>query len=96
MEANLLPVLSNLGIGGFSIYIMWRMFDANSKEREKHISSAQLEREKYIAIVTDTHKNFNEYQQRVQQDVMEQLSKNTEVLSKNADALSRVLNHFSK
>lgn len=96
MEANILPVLSNLGIGGFSIYIMWRMFDANGKEREKHTQTAQLEREKYIGMVTDTHRNFNDYQQRVQADVMEQLSKNTEVLSKNADVLARVLNHFSK
>lgn len=86
---SLLPVLSNLGIGGFAIYIMWKMFDANSKEREKHTISTQLEREKYISIATDTQRNFNAYQERVQSDIMTQLSKNT-------DALTRVLDHFSQ
>lgn len=86
---SILPVLSNLGIGGFAIYIMWRMFDANQKEREAHRTSAQLEREKYMSIVTDTHKSFSTYQEKVQTDVMVQLGRNT-------DALSRVLDHFSK
>lgn len=82
---SLLPVLSNLGIGGFAIYIMWKMFDANSREREKHMISTQLEREKYMTIVTEGQKEFNLYQNRVQTDVMSQLSRNTEVLSRVLD-----------
>lgn len=89
VESSLLPVLSNLGIGGFAIFIMWKMFDANGKEREKHTASAQLEREKYLSMATETQKNFNLYQERVQSDIMSQLDKNT-------DTLTRVLDHFSK
>lgn len=86
---SLLPVLSNLGIGGFAIYIMWRMFDSNGKERDRHMLAAQLERDKYLLMSTEAQERFSVYQERVQNDVMEQLSKNT-------DALSRVLDHFAK
>lgn len=89
MDSNLLPVIGNLGVAGFAIWIMWKMFDSNTKERDRHLVSSQLEREKYMGIVTETQKNFDVYQQKVQEDVMSQLSKNT-------DALTRVLDHFSK
>jgi hypothetical protein len=26
----------NLGIGGFAIYIMWRMYESSAKERNEH------------------------------------------------------------
>lgn len=83
----LLPIFTNLGIGGFAIYIMWRMFDSNTKEREKHTTSAQLEREKYIGMVNDSQKEFNLYQQTVQKDIMTQLGKNTDAFTRVFDML---------
>lgn len=86
---SLLPGLSSLGIGGFAIFIMWKMFEANGKERDRHTIAAQLEREKYMGIINEGQKSFNLYQEKVQTDVMGQLARNT-------DALSRVIDHFGK
>lgn len=87
--SSILPLVSNLGIGGFAIFIMWKMFDSNAKEREKHMAAAEAERERYLSMVTKGHEAFRAYQERVQTDIMMQLSKNT-------DVLSRVLSHFSR
>lgn len=88
MDTSLLPIVGNLGVAGFAIWIMWKMFDSNTRERDKHLGSSQIEREKYMGLITETQKSFDIYQQKVQDDILGQLHKNT-------DALTRVLDHFT-
>lgn len=81
--------LPQFGLAGFSIFIMWRMYEAQSAEREKHNLSSGLEREKHLIMLNDTHKEFGLFQEKVRTEIMNQLHKNT-------SAFERVLEHFSQ
>jgi hypothetical protein len=87
MEADLFPVLSQLGVAAFAIYVMWQMSNSNTKERDKHLETSRLEREKFMLAINEATKAFNEFQEKVRTEIMDQLNKNT-------SAFQRVLDRF--
>lgn len=82
-----LSALIQLGIAGPALFIMWKMYDANTKERDRYHQSSTLEREKFLSQINETHKEFGLFQEKVRTEIMAQLSKNT-------SAFEKVLDHF--
>ena len=87
MDTQLLPLVGNLGVAGFAIYVMWRMSESNNKEREKHLDNARMEREKFMSEINEAGKTHNLFQEKVRTEIMEQLNQNT-------SAFQRVLDHY--
>lgn len=69
MEAQLLPVLANLGVAGFAIYIMWRKDQA-----------AATERDSFLEEIKEREMAFRQLEEQIRDKVFSQLAKNTEVL----------------
>jgi hypothetical protein len=79
-----ITAIANFGVAGFAIYIMWRMYDANKKERENNDTHTRAEREKFNVKFEDQVKTHNIFQEKVRNELMTQLRK-------NSDAFERVL-----
>jgi hypothetical protein len=56
---------------------MWRMYDANSKERAQHLDTSRMEREKFMLEINEATKTHNLFQKEVREEIMGQLNKNT-------------------
>jgi hypothetical protein len=87
MDTDILPLIANLGVAGFAIYIMWRMSETNTKERQREAEHSRLEREKFLLELNEVAKDFNAFQEKVRTEIMDQLNKNT-------SAFQRVLDRF--
>lgn len=77
-----LSTIANFGVAGFAIYIMWKMYDSNTREREKHLVISQQEREKFMTQINDVTKEHNLLQTEVRDKIIDQLNKNTAAFEK--------------
>lgn len=93
---QIINALPNFGLAGFAIFIMWRMYESNAAERDKHNTSSALEREKHLTLLNEAHKEFGLFQEKVRTEIMGQLGQVTNQQQKNTSAFEKVLEHFSK
>jgi hypothetical protein len=75
----------NLGIGGFAILVMWWMFQASGKERERH--DARMDK---------LMGSFRELEHDVRDKVMGLLMQNSKVMQENTKTIERVLDHLRR
>ena len=78
METSLLPVLANLGVAGFAIYIMWR------KDQ-----SAAEERTRFLKEIGERENAFRTLEEQVRNQIFTQLTENTKVLENVLKRLKR-------
>lgn len=62
-ETQLLPIASNLGVAGFAIWILWKMFDSNQREREdNNLYIRGLEKEVRDKVLTQLAENTKAFE----------------------------------
>lgn len=77
--------ISNLGVAGFSILVMWWMYQSASKERKA-----------YDERLDKRDENYRELEREVRTSVTTQLMASTSALYENSKVMERVLNMLTK
>lgn len=81
MEPSITQLLPNLGIAGFAIWIMWKMYDTSQRRfKEKD--------QEFIGEINKRDASFRELEKEVRTSIMSQLAENT-------NAMSRVIDHIN-
>lgn len=71
----------DLGISGFSLLVMWWMYESNRKERKEHFDF-------FVVSLTEREVAFRQLEREVREKMLAQLHENTQVYK-------RVLDHFN-
>lgn len=75
MEMDILDIIKTLGITGFALWIMWKMYE--------HSSSRFAEKDKqFIEEISRRETGMREIEKEVRTSIMLQLSQNTEAMRK--------------
>lgn len=111
MQTPILTEITNLGIAGFSIWIMWRLAQAfiqRSKEKDAEQSEERhSERTSFMDLVREQQTNFTEsikdkeatlreVETEFRTRVMEQLSENTKLLENTSKILDKAITVLQK
>ncbi len=93
-----IATFTNLGLAGFSIWIMWKMYDSSTKERAAYSarmkekdSELSAEIDKRDARNSEQQKIFTDYTIKVHNEGMERISENTKALDINTTATNDMI-----
>lgn len=90
MDATQLPgIAANLGVAGFAMYIMWRMYVASSDRLKEKDEELIREIDKRESRNEKQDEAFRSYVREVQEKTMQQLNRNTDVLDRAIKVLDK-------
>ena len=90
MPTDLLPVIANLGVAGFAIWVMYKMHILSSERFEQKDASYAAQVEKHQA----TMHRHEEYVKQIQAETMISLRQATDVIKENTHALNNAIAFF--
>lgn len=89
MTLDPLPIVTNLGIAGFALWVMYKMYlNSSARFKEKDIELIQ-EIDKRDRRNERAEEAFRVYAREVQNKTTEQMIENTKVLSRVMDVLGK-------
>ncbi len=83
------PVITNLGIAGFSIWVMYKMYLVSSARFKEKYRELIEEIDKTDRRNEDSEREFREYAKAVRDKTMAQMAENTKALDRVIQFLDR-------
>lgn len=81
MTPEISQVLPNLGVAGFALFILWKMYDASQKRLKEKDQEVLAEIDKRDKRNEESQKVFNKYAEETQRSMMKHINDNTNALS---------------
>jgi hypothetical protein len=96
MPTDLIQPATSLGVAGFAIYIMWKMYQASAEERKRNDERMDAKDAVQRARLDVKDEEFRKLNEQVRTDISAQLAASTSALGSNAKIMERVIDKLSK